>query len=84
MGFIDKFLAFLPIIKREATDERNFVKKAVNWSLRQIGKRNKALNKAAIKTALEIKEIHSPAARWISADALRELQSEAVQKRLYG
>jgi 3-methyladenine DNA glycosylase AlkD len=77
-----KFLKFLPPIQRESTDERNFVKKAVNWALRQIGKRNLALNKAAIKTALEIRMIDSPSARWIAADALRELRSEAVQKRL--
>jgi 3-methyladenine DNA glycosylase AlkD len=77
-----KFLKFLPPIRRESTDERNFVKKAVNWALRQIGKRNVALNKAAIKTAQEIRKIGSPSARWIAADALRELRSEAVQKRL--
>ena len=77
-----KFLRLLPPIRRESTDERNFVKKAVNWALRQIGKRNVALNKAAIKTAQEIRKIDSPSARWIAADALRELESEAVQKRL--
>ena len=77
-----KFLQFLPIIKRASTDERNGVKKAVNWALRQIGKRNIALNKSAIQTAKEIKKIDSTAARWIASDALRELQSKAVQKRL--
>jgi len=77
-----RFLRFLPIIKREATDERNFVKKAVNWALRQIGKRNLALNKAAIKVAWEIRQIDSRSSRWIAADALRELTSDAVQKRL--
>lgn len=77
-----KFLKFLPIIKQEAKDERNFVKKAVNWALREIGKRNKALNKTAIETAKEIKLIDSKSARWIASDALRELQSDAVQKRL--
>jgi 3-methyladenine DNA glycosylase AlkD len=77
-----KFLKFLPPIQRESTDARNFVKKAVNWALRQIGKRNLALNKAAIKTAQEIRKSDSPSARWIAADALRELRSEAVQKRL--
>ena len=76
------FLSFFPIIKREARDERNFVRKAVNWALRQIGKRNSALNKAAIKTARDVSKIDSKAARWIAADALRELESEAVQKRL--
>jgi 3-methyladenine DNA glycosylase AlkD len=77
-----KFLKFLPIIKREATDERNYVKKAVNWALRQIGKRNKNLNKETIKTAKEILKIDSKAAKWIAADALRELTSQSVQKRL--
>lgn len=78
----EKFLRFLPIIKREATDERNFVKKAVNWALRQVGKRNQNLNKAAVKTAKEIMEIDSKSAKWIASDALRELTSHAVQKRL--
>jgi 3-methyladenine DNA glycosylase AlkC len=74
------FLTFLPIIKNGSTDERNFVKKAVNWTLRQIGKRNANLNKAAIKTAEEIKTINSKSARWIAADALRKLTSEAVAR----
>ena len=78
----DKFVALLPVIVKGATDERNFVKKAVNWALRHIGKRNPNLNKLAIKTAEEIQKIDSRAARWIAADALRELTSEAVQKRL--
>ncbi len=70
------------MIKRESTDERNFVKKAVNWALRQLGKRNLNLNKMAIKTAKEIRQVDSKSARWIAADAIRELTSEAVQKRL--
>ena len=77
-----QFEPFLPIIKREASDNRNFVKKAVNWALRQIGKRNLKLNKKAIKTAKEIKKIDSKIAKWIASDAIRELTSEAVQKRL--
>ncbi len=77
-----EFLRFLPIIKREATDRRNFVKKAVNWALRQIGKRNLSLNQAAIATANEIAAMDSPAAKWIAADAIKELTSEAVRKRL--
>ncbi|MFH0929183.1 MAG: DNA alkylation repair protein [Candidatus Aenigmatarchaeota archaeon] len=77
-----KFEKFLPVIKRESKDDRNFVKKAVNWALRQIGKRNITLNKKAIKTAKEIRKIDSRAARWIAADALRELTSENVKKRL--
>jgi 3-methyladenine DNA glycosylase AlkD len=77
-----EFEKFLPIIKREATDERNFVKKAVNWALRQIGKRNLALNKKAIKAAEEISKMDSKSARWIAADALRELRGDKVQSRL--
>jgi 3-methyladenine DNA glycosylase AlkD len=77
-----EFLKFLPIIKREARDERNFVKKAVNWALRQIGKRNLHLNQRAVRTAKEIQGIDSKAARWIASDAIRELTSEAAQKRL--
>jgi 3-methyladenine DNA glycosylase AlkD len=77
-----QFLSLLPIIKREAVDERNFVRKAVNWALRQIGKRNLALNKKAIQTAKEIQGLDSKSARWIAADALRELTSAAVQRRL--
>jgi 3-methyladenine DNA glycosylase AlkD len=78
----DKFLELLPIIVREATDERNFVKKAVNWALRNIGKRNLNLNKAAIETAREIKKLDSRTARWIASDAIRELESDAIQIRL--
>lgn len=77
-----KFIRLLPIIKREAHDGRNFVKKAVNWALREIGKRNTALNKEAIKVAKELKLRKERSARWIGSDALRELQSDAVQKRL--
>ncbi|MBS3069411.1 DNA alkylation repair protein [Candidatus Micrarchaeota archaeon] len=77
-----QFLSFLPIIKKYSHDERNFVKKAVNWALRQIGKRNIALNKAAIKAAKEILAQDTKSARFIANDALRELQSAAVQKRL--
>lgn len=78
----EAFIKFLPIIKREATDGRNFVKKAVNWALRQIGKRNPDLNRAAIATAEEIRQNDAKSARWIAADAIRELTGEAVQKRL--
>lgn len=76
------FLKFLPLIKRAAIDDRNGVKKGVNWALRQIGKRNAALNRAAIALAREIHSLDSRAARWIASDALRELQSPAVQQRL--
>ncbi len=78
----ERFLKFLPVIKREARDDRNFVRKAVNWALRQIGKRNRKLNRAAIRTAREIQKLGTPSARWIAADALRELTGAAVQRRL--
>ncbi|HTO03790.1 MAG TPA: DNA alkylation repair protein [Opitutus sp.] len=71
------FLRFLTLIEREATDERNFVRKAVNWALRGIGKRNASLRRAAMTTAKRIAGIDSRAARWIASDALRELRSRA-------
>jgi len=70
------FVRYLRLLKKGATDERNFVKKAVNWALRQIGKRNLALRNAAIATAKQIRELDSKSARWIAADALRELTNE--------
>lgn len=77
-----KFLSFLEIIEREAEDGRNFVRKAVNWALRNIGKRNMRLNRAAIAVAERLQQKESRAAGWIAADALRELRGEAVQVRL--
>jgi 3-methyladenine DNA glycosylase AlkD len=77
-----KYLKLLPMIRRDARDERNFVRKAVNWALRQIGKRNLKLNAAAIREAERIQSLDSRSAKWIAADALRELKSEAVQARL--
>lgn len=76
------FIAMLPLIQAAAGDERNFVKKAVNWALRNMGKRNLTLNAAAIDAARRIQQQGSQSARWIAADALRELNSEAVQMRL--
>ncbi len=69
----ETFLDFLPIIVHESWDGRNFVKKAVNWALRQIGKRNQRLREAAINAAREIQAQGTSPARWIAADALREL-----------
>ena len=77
-----RFQNLFPIIKRESIDERNYVKKAVNWALRNIGKRNIPLNKEAIETARNIKKLNSKSAKWISNDAIRELTSEKIQKRL--
>ena len=79
----DLFDTFFPIIKREASDNRNYVKKAVNWALRQIGKRNIDLNKRAILIAGEIQKMDSRSAKWIASDAIRELTGESVQKRLH-
>ena len=72
-----KFMKFFPAIVKGATDERNFVKKAVNWALRQIGKRSPSLNKEAIKTSKKIQLISSKSAMWIAADALREFKLKA-------
>ena len=88
LSYLDKespdarFAKLFCIMERESDDERNFVRKAVNWALRQIGKRNLRLNGAAIESAERIRLRGTRAARWIAADALRELRSEAVQKRL--
>jgi 3-methyladenine DNA glycosylase AlkD len=76
------FIDFFPIIEREAGDNRNFVKKAVNWALRQIGKRNLVLNTLAIQTGEVIREQDSKAAKWIAADVLRELTSPDVKEKL--
>ncbi|MEW6111305.1 MAG: DNA alkylation repair protein [Thermodesulfobacteriota bacterium] len=76
------FEALLPLVRKAASDERNYVMKAVNWALRQIGKRNARLNESAINAARELSRMESKSARWIAADALRELTSKAVQERL--
>jgi 3-methyladenine DNA glycosylase AlkD len=76
------FQRFLAIIDKECIDERNFVKKAVNWALRQVGKRNLGLNRSAIRAARRMQKRESKSARWIAADALRELTSANVQRRL--
>lgn len=78
----DAFDAFFPLIVEYSTDGRNFVKKAVNWALRQLGKRNSALNRKAIATARQIAKLDSKSARWIAKDALKELEGGAVQGRL--
>ncbi len=67
------FIALLPLIEAAADDERNFVKKAVNWALRQIGKRSDVLLPHAIDCAERLRERPEKSARWIGADALREL-----------
>ena len=77
-----RFLEFFPDLIRGASDERNLVKKAVNWALRQIGKRNLTMNGKAIFLSEKIRELDTPSARWIATDALRELRSSAVLTRL--
>jgi 3-methyladenine DNA glycosylase AlkD len=76
------FLKFLPAIVEGSKDQRNFVKKAVNWALRQIGKRNLRLNREAQELARKMSKIDSSSSRWVASDALRELESEAVQRKL--
>lgn len=78
----ETMLKFLPLIMKGAADERRYVYKSVNWALRQVGKRNRALNKKAIETAEMIRKLDSKAARWVASDALRELKGEKVQKTL--
>lgn len=75
-----KFMKFFPIIIQGASDERNFVKKAVNWALRQLGKRSLRLNKEAFKTAKKIQLIPLKSARWIASDALREFKLKGYIK----
>ena len=72
------FLPFFELIEREAWDDRNFVRKAVNWALRQIGKRNEELRLKAIESGERILSQGSKSARWIASDALRELRSDKV------
>jgi 3-methyladenine DNA glycosylase AlkD len=77
-----EFLKFFSLIIKHSVDERNFVKKAVNWALRQIGKRSLFLNAEAVKVAEKIRGIDSKSARWIANDALRELKNEKILSRL--
>ncbi|MGH2621705.1 MAG: DNA alkylation repair protein [Anaerolineales bacterium] len=76
-----RFTDLFRVLMKGADDNRNYVKKAVSWAVRNIGKRNRKLNKAAIKLAKDIQRLESKAARWVAADALREIQSEAIQRR---
>jgi 3-methyladenine DNA glycosylase AlkD len=68
------FITALALVEDSSGDDRNFVKKAVNWALRNIGKRNTALRSAAIESALRIQQQGGRSGRWIAADALRELR----------
>ena len=77
-----EFLAYLPLIRRASDDPRNEVKKGVSWALRQIGKRNRALNGAAVEEARRILDRPAASARWVARDTLRELESETTRSRL--
>lgn len=77
----EKFYQFFPRLADEANDERNFVRKAVNWALRQIGKRNRNLNRRAIAAAKIIQRQNSRSAKWVAADALRELEKKRLTQR---
>ncbi|MDY3979297.1 MAG: DNA alkylation repair protein [Tidjanibacter sp.] len=76
------FESFLPLIERYSTDPRNFVRKAVNWALRGIGKRNMALNAAAIEVSEKLIASNDKTARWIGHDALRELSAAKTLDRI--
>lgn len=76
------FIKLFPVIKKASTDDRNYVKKAVNWALRAIGKRSKQLNKRAVKLSQDVLKIDSKSAKWIARKALRELESDRIRKRL--
>lgn len=78
----EEFCTLFLLLEAQVYDGRNFVKKALNWALRQIGKRNRTLNQAALNLARQIQLQGTKSARWIAADALRELQDPKVQERL--
>jgi len=78
----EDLMKYFPVIRKGVTDDRNYVKKAISWALRHIGKKNLNLNREALKLAREIKEIDSKAARWIASDVIRGLENDAVQRRL--
>ena len=75
------FISLFPVIKAGATDNRNYVKKAVSWALRNIGKRNPELNTVALVTTRELRDIDSSSARWIGSDAIRDLTSDATMRK---
>jgi 3-methyladenine DNA glycosylase AlkD len=77
----DRFLPFLSLIERGATDERNFVKKGVSWALRSIGRRSQALSQAAVELAKRLAASKEPAARWVGKDALRDLRKARVRSK---
>lgn len=75
-------IQLIPVIREGAADDRNMVRKAVSWALRNIGKRNRNLHTVALRAAEEIREMGTPPARWIASDVIRDLTGDTVQKRL--
>jgi 3-methyladenine DNA glycosylase AlkD len=78
----EKFLSCFPLIEEASSDDRNFVKKGVSWALRLIGRRNAALNVAALETARRLVESSDASARWIGRDAVKELTGPVVRRQL--
>jgi len=78
----ESFEKFLIAVEKGSFDDRNFVMKAVNWALRQIGKRNRQLNRAAVRKAREIQRFDSKPAKWIATDAIRELTNPRISRTL--
>ncbi|HNQ15328.1 MAG TPA: DNA alkylation repair protein [Pyrinomonadaceae bacterium] len=78
----DVIAEFIPVLESKADDDRNFIKKAVNWSLRSIGKRSIFLHEKAVESAIRIREKGTRSARWIASDALRELMNERTIERI--
>ncbi|HEX6315619.1 MAG TPA: DNA alkylation repair protein, partial [Gemmatimonadaceae bacterium] len=78
----EQYLEGLRLVEREANDGRNFVKKAVNWALRSIGKRSPMLHRKAVALSRQLAASSDPAERWVGKDALRELTSDSVRRRL--
>jgi 3-methyladenine DNA glycosylase AlkD len=78
----EQLLQYLPLIQQAADDERNYVKKAVSWALRHIGKRNASLHPHALQTANQLKQSENKTARWIGSDAIRDLNTEATLRRI--
>ncbi|MDZ7847451.1 MAG: DNA alkylation repair protein [Owenweeksia sp.] len=76
------FLPFITLLRKYATDERNFVKKAVNWAIRELGKRSASHHPLMIDLCQELWQTNSKSAHWIARDALKELQSDKVKARL--
>jgi 3-methyladenine DNA glycosylase AlkD len=78
----ETFAPFYPLMVLYSNDERNYVKKAISWALRSVGKRNLALNKEAVKVAKQMAKVDSKSSRWIAQDVIKELTSDTMQARL--